>query len=148
LSLAIDAGDIPAKPAPRREHPVARNEYTNWITADSRADGAGSLGISNLLPYFCIARDRAGRYALERGPDLILERSTLSSERQVEIETPASKVFLELTCRLPQDRVVWMVLPAGRDTRKVTVALDVQAGDSLAVCTYREFTYRRLDNVV
>src|SRR6266853_1536920 len=133
-ALSIEPARVTRQAAVRSDDAVARND-----DADRIASGRGARG-ARAARKSCAARELAvgdGLAEADRGdrlPHVLLKRRAFGSERGLEALTLAAEEFGQLASDLAQRRVARIAPPIRLDLRKIFLAVEVDAGESFAVC--------------
>jgi len=106
LLFAVEAATVPGEVAGRSDDAVARDDDADRVLPVGQTDRSGRPGFAETLGELAVRGGLAVRDLLQRGPDLLLERSSAQPERKVEAGTTAREVLAQLDRHLRQQRGV------------------------------------------
>src|SRR5438309_3563989 len=133
-ALPVEPARITCKAAFRTDDTVAGHDDADRIAPGRGARGARAAREPGVERELAVRNGLAEADRGDRLPHGLLKRRAFGRERGFEALAPAAEVFGQLALRLTQRRVARIPPPIRLDLRKIFLTVEVDAGQSFAVC--------------
>src|SRR5439155_25312027 len=147
-ALSVKPTRITREAAVRSGDAVAGNDDADRIAPGRGARGARAARVSGAARELAVGDGLAETDSRDSLPHVLLKRRAFGCERGLEALALAAEVFGQLAFRLAQRRVARIPPPIRLDLRKIFLAVEVDAGESSAVCDEQHLPVRTFIEIV